>query len=72
MKTTRRKLSTLAQSIARLMKRGDWWTLKELANLVGHGEATVSARLRELREFGFEIRKRPTGIGREREYRLKT
>ena len=52
-----------------------WWTLRELAEFTGHPEASVSARIRDLRKprfGGLTIERRRRGEGRGTwEYRLE-
>lgn len=40
-------------AVRREMSDGRWWTLRELAEVVGAPEASVSARLRDLRKPRF-------------------
>lgn len=58
--------------VYRALRRGDWWTLADLAREAHAPEASVSARIRDLRKprFGaFTIDKRYAGNGLW-EYRL--
>lgn len=54
---------------------GQWWTLRELADFTGHPEASISARIRDLRKprYGaLTIDRRRRGEGRGTwEYRLE-
>lgn len=50
-----------------------WWTLRELADRTGYPEASVSARLRDLRKpkwGGHLVERRRRGDTRQWEYRL--
>lgn len=50
--------------------RRGWWTLRDLSDEVGAPEASISARLRDMRKLGFEIERRYVAKGLH-EYRLK-
>jgi biotin operon repressor len=58
----RERLSTLLESVLNTMRTGRWWTLRELQETVGHSEAGISARIRELRKMGWTMdrRRRPS------------
>lgn len=43
--------------VMKAMSDGNWHTLRELARDLGHPEASISARLRELRSYGRIIEK---------------
>lgn len=43
------RLTGLLEAVRTLMRDGQWRTLGEIVAVVGHSEAGVSARLRELR-----------------------
>ena len=45
-----RRLDGQAGDVFRLMRDGKWRTLAEIASATGHPEASVSARLRDLRK----------------------
>lgn len=45
-----KRLNAQAAHVYRLMKDGKWRTLAEIAAATGHPEASVSARLRDLRK----------------------
>jgi hypothetical protein len=47
------RLAKLMLRVWRVMKGGEWRTLGELANLTSGSEASVSARLRDLRKERF-------------------
>lgn len=47
------RLTTLMERVAAVMRDGDWHTLRELAVRTGGTEASVSARLRDLRKPRF-------------------
>jgi len=40
------------------VKGGAWWTLADLATAVNAPEASVSARLRDCRRLGWDVRRR--------------
>lgn len=50
-----RRLGKQCQAVYDAMKCGDWFTLRQLADATGAPEASASARLRDLRRFGFNI-----------------
>lgn len=39
-------------------QRGWWWTLREIADELGYPEASISARLRDLRKQGYPVERR--------------
>ena len=47
------RLTVQLNEVRRLMVPGDWWTLAELARATGYPEASISARLRDLRKPKF-------------------
>jgi len=47
------RLSTQLERVRALTLGSDWWTLRELADRTGASEASVSARLRDLRKQRF-------------------
>ena len=47
------RLHRQLEAVRRVMARGEWLTLKELARRVGGSEPSVSARLRDLRKARF-------------------
>ena len=47
------RLSTQLERVKALTLSSDWWTLRELADRTGASEASVSARLRDLRKQRF-------------------
>lgn len=52
---------------------GGWWTLAELAEVIGCSEAAASSRVRDLRKSahgGHRVVCRHTGPGRLHKYRL--
>jgi biotin operon repressor len=65
------RLSRQAQRVAQFMERGNWVTLSEIAQATGDPEASVSARLRDLRRLGFTVEREYVERGLHR-YRLKT
>lgn len=60
----RHRLSGLLSLVVTLMLDGEWRTLGEIQGFVGHSEAGISARLRELRQHDFRVAKRRRGEGR--------
>lgn len=66
------RLSKQVEKVAGLMSDHKWRTLGEIAGLTGCPEASVSARLRGLRQVGNNVEKRRRGEGRLGlwEYRL--
>lgn len=58
--TPPRHLSALSK-VRELMLDGEWRTLSEIAEAVGHMEAGCSARLRDLRKAGYTVERRPRG-----------
>lgn len=52
------RLATLQARVADAMGSGDWWSLQSLAHATRGSEASVSARLRDLRKRGHVIEKR--------------
>lgn len=67
------RLSTQLGQVYRLMSDGAWRTLREIAESVGAPEASVSARLRDLRKerFGRQaVERQRMGEGGTWRYRL--
>ena len=56
------RLTIQLVEVRRLMVPGAWWTLAELARATGYPEASISARLRDLRKPKFG------GFNVERQY----
>ncbi len=54
----RKRLWRQQDAVERVMADGSEWTLRTLADRVGAGEASVSARLREARKHGWLLVKR--------------
>lgn len=52
-KRDRSRLSVQLERVKLLMLSGGWWTLGELENALGHPQASISARLRDLRKSRF-------------------
>ena len=50
-----KRLNAQTQRVHDLMRDGQWRTLAEIASGTGDPEASVSARLRDLRRFGFTV-----------------
>lgn len=59
----RRRLARQLTAVRRFMSDGEWHHLSEVAHITGNPEASVSARLRDLRKPRFG------GFTIEREYR---
>lgn len=70
------RLKTQLGRVHSLMANGAWWTLKELAERSGGTEASVSARLRDLRKErfgGYTVeRQRVPGANGLWQYRIVT
>lgn len=68
------KKPTLCSSVLLALSDGGWWTLRDLSTRTGSPEASVSARLRDLRKpqfGGHTIERRSVGDGsRQFRYRL--
>jgi len=66
------RLSTQFELVRDLMLDGEWRTLREIVNIVGGSEASISARLRDLRKerFGSHTVERRRVDGGLHEYRL--
>lgn len=45
-----KRLNAQSADVFALMRDGQWRTLREISDLTGHPEASVSARLRDLRK----------------------
>lgn len=55
------RLNAQAMAVYRYMRHGEWRTLADIAHNTGHPEASVSARLRDLRKAkfgGFTVERR--------------
>jgi hypothetical protein len=66
------RLRSLLQRVFKLMKDGHWRTLPEIVSVTGGTEASVSARLRDLRKDkfgGYDVDREHVGAGLFR-YRL--
>lgn len=50
-----KRLNAQAADVFRLMQDGKWRTLADIADATGHPEASVSARLRDLRKVGYTV-----------------
>lgn len=55
------RLSTQLGKVLSLMSDGTWRTLREISDNVGAPEASVSARLRDIRGFGWTVDRRRRG-----------
>ena len=53
-----KRLSRQLDLVERVMRDGEWRTLSQLAGLTDCPEASVSARLRDLRKIGYEVERR--------------
>lgn len=66
------RLNAQAADVYRYMSHGEWRTLADIAHNTGHPEASVSARLRDLRKpkfGGFTVDRRYIANG-QYQYRL--
>jgi hypothetical protein len=63
------RLNAQSKRVFDAMKYGDWRTLANLAHVTRDPEASVSARLRDLRKAGFTVERRYVQRGLH-EYRL--
>jgi hypothetical protein len=50
-----KRLGAQCQRVYDAMRAGEWWLLHDLASACDAPEASVSARLRDLRRYGFKI-----------------
>lgn len=50
-----KRLGDQCRKVFDAMKDGQWRTLAELSELTGAPEASASARLRDLRRYGFKV-----------------
>lgn len=67
------RLHAQLQDVHLLMADQNWRTLREIASATDHPEASISARLRDLRKFrfgGFTVERRRSNQGGTFEYRL--
>lgn len=67
------RLGAQAKAVFRRMQERRWWTLRELAAETGYPEASISARLRDLRKVkfgGFIVDRERVGGGLWR-YRMR-
>ena len=44
-----------------MLSRCRWWTLGEIEGALGYPQASISARLRDLRKEGFDVQRRRRG-----------
>jgi hypothetical protein len=65
------RLTLQGQRVAQVMENGNWLTLSEIARRTGDPEASISARLRDLRKIGRTVEREYVERGLWR-YRLKT
>ncbi len=54
----RKRLAAQYLKVEAVMADSEWWTLSDLADYTGHPEASVSARLREMRRKGWTVDRR--------------
>ena len=52
-----KRLNAQAADVFRLMQDSNWRTLAEIAAATDHPEASVSARLRDLRKVGYQVQR---------------
>lgn len=64
-----RRLGDQAKRVFEVMRDGQWHTLREVSAATGDPEASVSARLRGFRDFGFTVEREFVHRGLHR-YRL--
>lgn len=50
-----KRLNAQAAAVFRLMQDGNWRSLSVISDETGHPEASVSARLRDLRKAGYTV-----------------
>lgn len=65
------RLTIQGQRVAQVMEAGNWLTLSEIARRTGDPEASISARIRDLRKIGREVERKYVERGLWK-YRLKT
>lgn len=57
-----KRLGRQMQSVYDHMTRAPgWWTLRELEDALHHPQASISARLRDLRKMGLDLQRRRRG-----------
>jgi hypothetical protein len=56
-----RQLADVRAAMVLAGESNTWLTLRELSKLTHYGEASISARLREMRTIGFDVRRRRRG-----------
>lgn len=49
------RLGEQCQRVYNAMKSGDWLTLAQISEITGDPEASISARYRDLKRFGFQM-----------------
>lgn len=57
------RLNKQATDVFNLMRDGEWRGLRDIAAVTDHPEASVSARLRDLRKVGYTVERRNLGGG---------
>jgi hypothetical protein len=52
-----KRLRRQLEAVYEFMKAGGWWTLEDISTLTGYPQASISARLRDLRKpkFGSHV-----------------
>lgn len=64
-----KRLNRQTLAVFNCIKDGEWWLLRGLSQHTNSPEASVSARLRDLRRFGFTIQREHVKDGLHR-YRM--
>lgn len=62
-KTDGPRLRRQLDGVRRLMRDGGWRSLRAIASALSFPEASVSARLRQLRHEGFDVQRRRVHVG---------
>ena len=57
----RPRLTAQLGRVSNAMSDGSWRTLREISDITLDGEASISARLRQLRSFGYTVDRRRRG-----------
>ncbi|MCW5615849.1 MAG: hypothetical protein KIT32_12070 [Rhodocyclaceae bacterium] len=63
------RLGEQAQRVFNVMRDGKWHTLSEVERIMGDPQASISARFRDFRRFGFTVEREFIRRGQHR-YRL--
>lgn len=64
-----KRLTEQAKRVFQVMKFGEWKTLSQISHITHDPEASVSARIRDLRKAGYRVDRRHVDKGLH-EYRL--